>query len=475
MNRRGFIVFIVLCLIVLIIPFAGMIVAPTMITTENKELSELPEIKDEHGININYLGELGNYFQDHFAFRQQMVSANAAIYGQLFGASTTDQVVIGKNNWMYYTGSLDDYLSENVMTERGIKNAVHNIKLLQNYVESKGSQFIFTIAPNKNSIYDADMPYYYKKGQGENNYEKLKKRMAQEGIHFVDLHSVFRGSEETLYLERDSHWTNKGAVLAYNEIMSSILSDYETYADVPYEVRKDHLGDLTEMLYPLNSELEENEYYQKDWSWDYVNEVTDNMDEWIETESPSPNGTLLMYRDSFCESMLPFFAEEFSKGYFSRLVPYDLGNILRYEPDYTIIERVERKIPAFASEIPIMSAPRGRLSIDSQTDTKTTLNVEKAGGYYSFDGIVDADYIQADSEIILVLEDEAGESIAYMPFYRSLNTDGELNDNGYMMYIDQREISSDSLEIKVVVVNQNQTLCVKSQEIVFSDFEGKVE
>lgn len=74
-----------------------------------------------------------------------------------------------------------------------------------------------------------------------------------------------------------------------------------------------------------------------------------------------------------------------------------------------------------------------------------------------------------------MLEDEAGESIAYMPFYRSLNTDGELNDNGYMMYIDQREISSDSLEIKVVVVNQNQTLCVKSQEIVFSDFEGKVE
>ena len=109
MNRRGFIVFIVLCLTVLIIPFAGMIVAPTMITTENKELSELPKIEDEHGININYLGELGNYFQDHFAFRQQMVSANAAIYGKLFGASTTDQVVIGKNNWMYYTGSLDDY------------------------------------------------------------------------------------------------------------------------------------------------------------------------------------------------------------------------------------------------------------------------------------------------------------------------------------------------------------------------------
>ena len=136
MKKKGFIVFIVLCLIILLIPFAGMAVAPTMVTTENKKLSELPKIKDENGININYLGQLGDYFQDHFAFRQQMVSANASIYGKIFGASTTDQVLIGNNNWMYYTGTLDDYLVENVMTDRAIENAVHNIKLMQNYVET---------------------------------------------------------------------------------------------------------------------------------------------------------------------------------------------------------------------------------------------------------------------------------------------------------------------------------------------------
>lgn len=270
MKKKGFIVFIVLCLIILLIPFVGMAVAPTMVTTENKELSELPKIEDENGINTNYLGELGDYFQDHFAFRQQMVSANAAIYGKIFGASTTDQVLIGSNNWMYYTGTLDDYLVENVMTDRAIENAVHNIKLMQNYVEGRDGQFILAIAPNKNSIYDENMPYYYKKGESENNYEKLKSRMIQEGIHFVDLHAAFQDTDEVLYLERDSHWTNKGAVLAYNLIMSQTALDYENYENVSYEIRKDHLGDLTEMLYPLNSELENNEYYQKEWSWSYV-------------------------------------------------------------------------------------------------------------------------------------------------------------------------------------------------------------
>lgn len=469
MKKKGFIVFIVLCLIILLIPFVGMAVAPTMVTTENKELSELPKIEDENGINTNYLGELGDYFQDHFAFRQQMVSANAAIYGKIFGASTTDQVLIGSNNWMYYTGTLDDYLVENVMTDRAIENAVHNIKLMQNYVEGRDGQFILAIAPNKNSIYDENMPYYYKKGESENNYEKLKSRMIQEGIHFVDLHAAFQDTDEVLYLERDSHWTNKGAVLAYNLIMSQTALDYENYENVSYEIRKDHLGDLTEMLYPLNSELENNEYYQKEWSWSYVNEVTDNMDEWIETDSPSENGTVLMYRDSFGESMLPFFAEAFGKGYFSRLVPYDLGNIVKYEPDYTIIERVERRISSFASEIPIMSAPKGRLSFDSKEDTETCLNIETAGGYYVFDGIIDSDFIQTDSEIFIVLSDGNGESAAYMPFYRSVETEEGINDYGYMMYVDQRRLPSDSVTVDVVVRNQNNTLSVKSQEVVLSD------
>lgn len=475
MKRKGFIVFVVLCLVILLIPFVGMTVAPTMVTTENKELSELPKVKDENGINVNYMAELGDYFQDHFAFRQQLVSVNAAIYGKIFGTSTTDQVLIGKNNWMYYTGTLDDYLVENVMTERGIENALHNIKLMQNYVESRGSQFILAIAPNKNSIYDDNMPYYYKKGEGENNYEKLKKRMLQEDIHFVDLHTVFRNSEDVLYLERDSHWTNKGAVLAYNLIMEQTALNYETYEDVPYEVRKEHLGDLTEMLYPLNSELENNEYYQKDWSWSYVNEVTDNMDEWIETESPSENGTVLMYRDSFGESMLPFFAETFGKGYFSRLVPYDLSNIVRYEPDYTIIERVERRISSFASEVPIMSAPMGRLNISNKEGTGTSLNIEIAGGYYAFDGIIDSNYMQTDSDIFIVLTDDKGESVAYKPFYCSVNTEEGINDNGYMMYIDQRSIRSDAVTVDVVIENPMGMLSVKSQEIVFSELGGVEE
>ena len=65
-----------------------------------------------------------------------------------------------------------------------------------------------------------------------------------------------------------------------------------------------------------------------------------------------------MYRDSFGESILPFFADEYQKAYFSRLVPYNMENLLQYRPDTVVVERVERQIAAFATEIPIMEGPR---------------------------------------------------------------------------------------------------------------------
>ena len=222
-------IFITFCLIILLIPFAGMAVAPTNETTENKVLSEFPKLFEERKLNVDFLNDLGEYFTAHFAFRPQMVSSNALIYGKLFGTSTTDQVLIGKNNWMYYTETLNDYTGQHLMTERALKNVVHNLALMQKYVESRGSEFLLVIAPNKNSIYDENMPYYYRKRTGKNNYERLMPLLDSAGIHYTDLFTAFAESDEVLYLERDSHWTNKGAVLVYNQIMENTDLDYEKY------------------------------------------------------------------------------------------------------------------------------------------------------------------------------------------------------------------------------------------------------
>lgn len=453
-------IFIVFCLIILLIPFAGMAVAPTNETTENKVLSEFPKLSEEGKLNVDFLNDLGEYFTEHFAFRPQMVSSNALIYGKLFGTSTTDQVLLGKNNWMYYTETLNDYTGQHLMTERALKNVVHNLALMQKYVESRGSEFLLVIAPNKNSIYDENMPYYYRKRTGKNNYERLMPLLDSAGIHYTDLFTAFGESDEVLYLERDSHWTNKGAVLAYNQIMENTDLDYETYEHIPCEVKKNYMGDLTEMLYPENSEPDENEYYQKEWLHSYNNEVTDNMDDWIETSSPKSDACLLMYRDSFGESMLPFLAEEFGNAYFSRLVPYNLLNVDGYQPDYTVIERTERRLSSFAEQAAVMQTSEVQIGSRKKADTETTLEITEDGGYYVISGRLDDVYQKENSEIYVKLGSRVLES-----FYISSETQDGIDDYGYMLYVSKDTVQAEDKTVEVLVSDGSQTVSVKTEKI----------
>ena len=108
-KKIWYLIYIAAVLIFVLIPFAGMSVAATNETTENKELVEFPELRTDGTWNPHFLGDLGVYFEEHFAFRQELVAANALLRGRLLGVSASDQVLVGKDGWLYYTGTLDDY------------------------------------------------------------------------------------------------------------------------------------------------------------------------------------------------------------------------------------------------------------------------------------------------------------------------------------------------------------------------------
>ena len=104
-----------------------------------------PQLRTEEGWNTDFLSEAGEYFQDHFGFRQQLVTANALINGKIFGVSTADGVIQGKNGWLYYKDSLSDYLGTEPMSERALFNVAHTLSMMQDYTE-KAERNSFTIA-----------------------------------------------------------------------------------------------------------------------------------------------------------------------------------------------------------------------------------------------------------------------------------------------------------------------------------------
>ncbi|MCC8067656.1 MAG: hypothetical protein LIO94_11260, partial [Clostridiales bacterium] len=400
-------------------------------SSENRELAELPALKTEEGWNTTFLTDMGDWFEDHFAFRNELVTAYGLLTGKVFGTSAQDSVIVGTNGWLYYTDSLSDYQGSDLMTERQLFDAAHTLSMIQTYCEENGVEFAFTIAPNKASLYGENMPYYYSGFcEEENNLSNLLPWLESEGVNYVSLYEAFEEQEEVLYHARDSHWNNKGAALAADVLLTALGREHTSYEDADYEIRKDYSGDLDAMVYPMAVTLEEEIYFDPEPQFTYVEEVESNYDAKIYTQSDA-SGSLVMYRDSFCNALLPFLAESFGNAYFSRGVPYQLAtDLASCEATTLIVERAERFIPEIAENPPVMS---GLLVLDGSTDgldyteTISELTVEAQGVYTKISGTLESGSYETDTRIYIRIND----MLTYEAFPVSLGEEGE----GFVLYV----------------------------------------
>ncbi len=336
-------IFTVTFLVLCFVPSLGMLVLPPTEPAANERLSQKPRLYTEDGaVNMDVLNEAGDYVGDHFALRQQLVTLNAHLNTGLLGTSPAKDVIYGKNGWLYYAKTLDDYRNHATLTELDIQDVADTLLEIQAFCEGRGARFLFTIAPNKNSLYPENMPSRYIKKGAKNNYAILEPLLRENGINYADLFSMFSLRDEILYLKADSHWTNYGAAAAHDFLMETLNLAHTKFEDAPYATEAMHLGDLYSMLYPKGTKLEEQQQY--DFSFSHKSEPRSTEDILIETQNPNAqNGRLMLFRDSFGNALYPFFAEDFREAVISRQMPYPLYEVR--SGDTVIIEIVERNIP----------------------------------------------------------------------------------------------------------------------------------
>ena len=330
--------FLLLC----ILPSAGMLFLPPTEAAANERLTPVPQLKSEDGSwNQNVLDDATNYIADHFALRQEMVTANAMLQTGLLATSPAEDVIYGTDGWLYYAETLDDYQNRATLTDEEVRQIAQTIADMQAYCEARGAQFVFTIAPNKNSLYPEHMPSRYLQSDSPGNYEKLKPLLEEYGVHYADLFTFLSEQDEILYLKTDSHWTNRGAALAHDFLMETLGLPHTAFAQAEYTTAETHRGDLYEMLYPKGTAREAQQAYETTFS--YVSEPRTAEDILIQTTSPdAPNGRLLLCRDSFGNALHPFLAEDFREATITRQMPYPLEQVRA--GDTVIVEIVERNL-----------------------------------------------------------------------------------------------------------------------------------
>ena len=404
---------------------------------------------------MEWLSQAGDYFQEHFAFRNELVTGNALLHGRLLETSTADGVIQGKNGWLYYKDSLDDYLGQDLLSDRSLFNIAHMLSMTQQALEEKGVNFLFTIAPNKNSLYGDNMPYYDKlKVSDQTNRENLEGWLKTEKVAYADLYQALMEEDEVLYHARDSHWNNKGAALAADVLMDALGKDHDSYEGESYTVRRDYTGDLDTMLYPLASTADDEIYYDKETTYATVEEIQSNFDPRITTVNPVKEGSLVMYRDSFGNALLPYMADAYANAYFSRGIPYQLMDVETHSADTVIIERAERFLPEMSQFPPVLTAKEISLTEDQElqgSDGAVDVKIKPQGMTAQLSGRIKEGLLDTDSRIYLKVNGSV-----YEAFPMDVKVEENLDDNGFCLYLPSELVAADGNDVEILIEKDNK-------------------
>ena len=454
--KKGKLIYCILFFAICLGPSLGMLVTKQETSSENRQLSEFPSPKTEEGkINVEWLSQAGDYFQEHFAFRNELVTGNALLHGRLLETSTADGVIQGKNGWLYYKDSLDDYLGQDLLSDRSLFNIAHMLSMTQQALEEKGVNFLFTIAPNKNSLYGDNMPYYDKlKVSGQTNRENLEDWLKTEKVAYADLYQALMEENEVLYYARDSHWNNKGAALAADVLMDALGKDHDSYEGESYTVRRDYTGDLDTMLYPLASTADDEIYYDKETTYATVEEIQSNFDPRITTVNPVKEGSLVMYRDSFGNALLPYMADAYANAYFSRGIPYQLMDVETHSADTVIIERAERFLPEMSQFPPVLTAKEISLTENEElqgSDGAVDVKIKPQGMTAQLSGRIKEGLLDTDSRIYLKVNGSV-----YEAFPMDVKVEENLDDNGFCLYLPSELVAADGNDVEILIEKDNK-------------------
>lgn len=327
-------IFISLFLVICLTPFVGLLLGFESAAGANEILAAEPRF------GITMLNEASDYVADRFALRQQCISLWSWLNEKLLHTSTEEQVILGDDGFLYFSETLDDYTGVS-LTDAELERIAARLLALQQSLEAEGKSFVFTIAPNKNSLYPDYMPRSIVNRHENSSAVRLTPYLEKYGVHYADL---FTPLAKTLYYYRtDTHWKAQGAALGADTILAALGRESNYYSH-EFAEQGVHKGDLYEMLYPSFEGREAETVDLSGLNYTALSDTNGGNAITIRTESAAGSGKLLCWRDSFGIALYPYLADAFETATFSRSTDYDLNRFEDTDYDTVILEIVERNI-----------------------------------------------------------------------------------------------------------------------------------
>ena len=343
-------------------------VSPQASLIEKRDRAEFPDAKSWSPLLFE------EAYNDRFGFRDSLVLGHNWISTFLWGVSPTKSAIIGKEGWLYYGASIDDYRGTINFTKKLSDSWREEFSAKRAFFASHHITYLVAIAPGKESIYPEYLPGHIQQIRKRSCLDQFSEAMrGPQPFDWIDLRKcLLAGKSESkglLFLKTDTHWSDTGALLAASEIISHVKSQI---LDVPAIDPKDYQrveksgvgGDLAEMI-GFPDKLCETSISLTPAG---ITPIAVALAEWVgrlhmpahcyETSDPARVHRAVMCGDSFGVAITPFLARQFQRFAYLRKMPdsedYDaaLPKIVEQErPDVVIELFTERNLLQIPTKI----------------------------------------------------------------------------------------------------------------------------
>ena len=297
---------------------------------EKRELQTRPEISITKVLDGRFQKKYESYLRDQFPGRDHWVSFQTDM--ELFmGKNEIHNVYIGKNHYL-----LEHYTEKEFDPQQISKN----LQALEKFVgkAKQNADVHVMMVPTKSWILREKLPAFAPHYKEQKFYDALQQKLEKEDV-LISVEPVLDAhKEEEIYYRTDHHWTTLGAWYAYEQYTKAVGGDLQraqgkkkfrciskdfygtTYAKINYARQADKIeiyepADKLRVVYNMGEKKTKTLY---DVSFlktaDQYSVFTGGNQAVLEITGGIKNGkTLLLIKDSFATSILPFLAEDYEK------------------------------------------------------------------------------------------------------------------------------------------------------------------
>lgn len=297
---------------------------------EKRELQTRPEISITKVLDGRFQKKYESYLRDQFPGRDHWVSFQTDM--ELFmGKNEIHNVYIGKNHYL-----LEHYTEKEFDPQQISKN----LQALEKFVgkAKQNADVHVMMVPTKSWVLREKLPAFAPHYKEQKFYDALQQKLEKEDV-LISVEPILDAhKEEEIYYRTDHHWTTLGAWYAYEQYTKAVGGDLQraqgkkkfrciskdfygtTYAKINYARQADKIeiyepADKLRVVYNMGEKKTKTLY---DVSFlktaDQYSVFTGGNQAVLQITGGIKNGkTLLLIKDSFANSILPFLAEDYEK------------------------------------------------------------------------------------------------------------------------------------------------------------------